>query len=478
LVFRFGQKEIFKPLTRYSVCINAPGWRQWQRIVVKWILRVGYDGVWMDNALEHRCYCANCQDVARSLGLSLSSKPLAQRVWLESYLRYFDELRRLGVKYLGVNYIEVPFQRMVTDSVDLCMIEHCWLGVVRVVWGEVKKLGRWAGFYPQLPDGTKEWTQTNAWLLRLAYAMRGKRGTHFLYGAPFEGYKPQFAHSEPSALLALAEGTAFGGGIAVHVVGSGAAISPFLNDNDLPAHRARQKFFAFVRQHPQLFENLLPWGDVAIVVFPDATEGLMESLLEAQQVFEALQWKGVLIDVLNGETVSERHLRRYPLTIVADKMKTPEWMAKLPLLRSPDPLEESDWRPIAEAHYRRQPLPPLRQTKLSGLVLQKADALRALDLPDGAKVQAAAWANDERIVLHLLNYHVRVGIDYDAQSVMPVPSFAVRLRVPQERKVQRLCLYEVDSGERRDLPFSVSGTQIRFLVPSLRVYAIVEVILQ
>ncbi|MCX7777046.1 MAG: hypothetical protein N2381_03170 [Armatimonadetes bacterium] len=482
LLFRFGQRKEFKPLTRYSMCINAKGWRQWQQTIVRWILKVGYDGVWMENALEHRCYCQNCQAFARSLGLDLSPKTYdlaqraPQRVWLESYLRYFDELMKLGVKYLAVNYIEVPFQRQVTDNVDLCMIEHCWLGIVRVVWGEYKKLGRWTGFYSHLPDGTKDWVQTNSWLLRLAYAMRGKRGTHFLYGAPFTGYKPEFAHSELSSLLALAEGAAFGGGVAVHVVGSGAAISPFLNDNDLPAHRGRQKFFTFARKHRQLFEGLLPAGDVAIVVFQDPKEGMMESLLEAQQVFETLQWKGFLIDVLNGETVSESLLRRYRLVIVAGKPKMPNWMEALPLLRSPDPLQRSDWAPIAEAYQRRQPIPPLRPTKLSDLAMQKVDELRAIDLPEGSKVQAAAWANDRRIVLHMLNYRVPAGLERNIGHAEVVQTLTVRLKVPNGRKVKQARLYEV--GSSRDLPFRQVGTDVHFVVPSLQVYAVAEVILQ
>ncbi|MFA4029491.1 MAG: hypothetical protein GDYSWBUE_000489 [Candidatus Fervidibacterota bacterium] len=437
LVFRFGQREEFKPLTRYSMCINAKGWREWQHIIVRWILKVGYDGVWMDNALEHRCYCQNCQAVASSLGLDLSPKAYdiaqraPQRVWLESYLRYFDELRKLGVGYLAVNYME----------------------------------------------------QTNAWLLRLAYAMRGKRGTHFLYGPPFSR-QPEFVHNENSALLALAEGAAFGGGVAVHVVGASSALvsplfrSPFLYDGDLPANRARKKFFAFAHRHRWLLEGLLPMGDVAILVFPDDIAGASANLLEAQQVFEALQWRGVLVDVLNGEAVPEGLLRRYPLVIVAGKVKLPEWMAKLPLLQSPDPLEQSDWKPIAEAYQRRQPLPPLRVTKLSELAIQKADELRAINLPEGAKVQSAAWGSDERIVLHLLNYRVPVGLNRDAQSVTPVSSVVVRLRIPEGQKAQRLRLYEVDSGEQTDLPFEQTGNRVRFTIPSLRVYAIAEVTLQ
>ncbi|MEM2566837.1 MAG: hypothetical protein QXY85_08475, partial [Candidatus Nitrosocaldus sp.] len=71
-----------------------------------------------------------------------------------------------------------------------------------------------------------------------------------------------------------------------------------------------------------------------------------------------------------------------------------------------------------------------------------------------------------------------VGLYRDAQSVTPVSSVVVQLRIPEGQKAQRLRLYEVDSGEQTDLPFEQTGNRVRFTIPSLRVYAIAEVTLQ
>ena len=472
IYFRMSpDKPSYKPLRRYSMCINVPGWRQWQRLITRWITRLGYDGVWMDNALVHRCLDKYDQQLAKEIGVELTESP--HRVWLESYLRYFNELRNEGARVLAVNYIEIPFQQAVADEVDLVMIEHCWLGVSRLLWWPC---GLWTGFYdlkvPSLrTEGTTEarlWD--NLWLVQLAYAMRGKRGTHFLYGSPAKGHTADFAHNEDSAMLALVEGAAFGGGVAVHVVGSGG--SPFLDDNDLPAHQARRRFFAFAHRHQALYQGLLPAGNVAIVVFPDQE---IEALLEARQVHEALLWHGILVDVLNGDTVSESLLRRYRLVIVPGQPKLPQWMTGLPLLRSPDPLTQADLRPIEEASQHRQKIPPLRRTKLSELAVQRAGGLRALALPEGSFAQASAWANSQRLVLHLLNYYVPIGRD-NTGKVKAVNNIPVSLHMPNGKKVEQVQLYTPDEKQSTPLRFQQSGANLTFNVPALRVYGVCEII--
>src|ERR1041384_766373 len=306
IYFRMGGgSEDVEGMTRYSMCVNNPGWRRWQMIVADWAARVGFDGLWMDNVLVHRCYCKYCQAVAKEMSTDLQHEP--DRVWLESYARYFADLRTTGARrrgsfYLGGNYPELPFQRAVTDDLDLCMVEQVWLGAARILWPG----GVWTGYYPPLPNqkvltnrtrGTSdERSLNNIWLASLAYAMRGERGVHFLSGAP-AGKGPEFAHNEDSAVLALAEGAAFGGGVAVQVTGQ----YPFHSDNDLAAHKARQRFFTFARTHRELYEQLLPAGDVAIVVFPDQDAA---ALVEAEQVHEALLWRGLLVDVLDGDKQS------------------------------------------------------------------------------------------------------------------------------------------------------------------------------
>jgi hypothetical protein len=464
-------------MTRYSMCVNNPSWRRWQMVVTDWIARVGYDGVWMDNVLVHRCYDKYCQAVAKDMGVDLLREP--DRVWLESYLRYFDDLRRAGGSrrqgsfYLGGNYIELPFQRAVTDKLDLCMVEQVWLGAARILWPG----GVWTGFYPPMPNqkvltnrtrGTnEERSLNNVWLAQLSYAMRGEKGVHFLAGAP-AGKGPEFAHNEDSAVLALAEAATFGGGAAVQVVGQ----YPFHSDTDLPAHKARERFFGFARAHSDLYQQLLPAGNVAIVVFPDQEAA---ALVEAQQVHEALLWRGLLVDVLDGDKQNATTLARYSLVIVPGQMNLPQWMKALPLLQSPDPLKPNEVTELKKAYQKERGLPQLRRTKLSDLAVERASSLRAFTLPQNSLIEGCAWANDQRMVLHLLNFHVPIGLT-NGGKVEATGEFSVQLKLPRSKTVRQVRIYSTDGQEIKTIAYEQSGETLKFKVPSVRVYRVCEIV--
>ncbi len=471
-----GGREDDRGLTRYSMCVNHPGWRRWQMLVADWIARVGYDGVWMDNVLVHRCYDKYCQAAAKEMGMDLFREQ--DRVWLESYLRYFDDLRaegsrRRGSFFLGGNYIELPFQRAVTDRLDLCMVEQVWLGAARILWPG----GVWTGYYPPLPDqkvltnrtrGTNEARSfNNLWLAQLAYAMRGERGIHLLAGAP-AGKGAEFAHNEDSATLALAEGAAFGGGVAVQVVGQ----YPFHSDNDAGAHRARERFFTLGRAHRELYEGLLPAGDVAIVVFPDQEAA---ALVEAEQVHEALLWRGLLVDVLDGDKQTAASLARYALVIVPGRPALPPWMKALPLLQGPDPLTPEEVREVKKSYQKSRELPQLRRTKLSDLAIERAGALPALTLPQKSLVEGCAWADDRRMVLHLLNYRTPIGLT-NGGKVEAAGDIAVQLKLPKGKSVREVRAYSIDGREAKAVAFKQSGDTLKFQAAPVRVYEACEIL--
>ncbi|HZT59159.1 MAG TPA: hypothetical protein VFA21_11075 [Pyrinomonadaceae bacterium] len=470
-----GGAEDLEGMTRYSMCVNNPGWRRWQTVVADWAARVGYDGLWMDNVLVHRCYCQYCQAVAKELGTDLSREP--DRVWLESYSRYFKELRATGERrrggfYLGGNYPELPYQRAVTDDLDLAMVEQVWLGAARILWPG----GVWTGFYPAMPNqkvlgartrGTSdERSLNNIWLARLAYAMRGGRGVHFLSGAP-AGKGPEFAHNEDSAVVALAEGAAFGGGVAVQVTGQ----YPFNSDTDIAAHKARQRFFNFARSHRELYEGLLPAGDVAIVVFPD---GDASALVEAEQVEESLLWRGILVDVLDGDKQSAATLSKYGLVVVPGRATLPEWMKPLPTLQSPDPLTPEEVRDVKKTFQRERGEAQIRQTKLAALVAERAANLRALTLPQDSLLEGAAWADAHRMVVHLLNFRTPIGLA-NGGKVAALTNVAVRLRLPKGKTARQVKIYSTDGADEKPITFKQQGDAVEFTVPSVRVYSVCEV---
>ncbi len=332
-------------------------------------------------------------------------------------------------------------------------------------------------YYPPLPDqkvvnnrtrGTNEARSlNNLWVARLAYAMRGERGIHLLAGAP-AGKGPEFAHNEDSATLALAEGATFGGGVAVQVVGQ----YPFHSGNDAGAHQARERFFTFGRAHRELYERLLPAGDVAIVVFPDQEAA---ALVEAQQVHEALLWRGLLVDVLDGDKQSAATLARYGLVIVPGRPVLPPWMKALPLLQGPDPLSPEEVREVKKSYQKSRELPQLRRTKLSDLAIERAAELPALTLPEKSLLEGCAWADDRRVVLHLLNFRTPIGLT-NGGKVAAVGDIAVRLKLPQGKSVREVRTYSTDGREAKTVAFKQSGDTLKFLAAPVRVYEVCEII--
>lgn len=472
-----GGGEDTEGMTRYSMCVNNPSWRRWQMVVTDWAARTGYDGLWMDNVLVHRCYCKYCQAVAKDMGTDLARD--ADRVWLESYARYFRDLRTEGSRlhsgtfFLGGNYPELPLQRAVTDDLDVAMVEQVWLGAARILWPG----GTWTGFYPAMPNAKVLGARTrgtdadgslnNIWLASLSYAMRGARGVHLLAGAP-ANKGAEFAHNEDSALLALAEGQTFGGGVAVQVTGQ----YPFNSDNDLPAHRARKRFFAFARAHRELYEGLLPAGDVAIIVYPD---GDASALVEAEQVQEALLWRGILVDVLDGDKQTAATLSKYGLVVVPGRTALPDWMKPLPVLQSPDPLTPEEVRDVKKNFQRDRSTPQIRQTKLTALAVERADSLRAMTLPQGSLVQASVWGDARRMVVHLLNFRTPIGLA-NGGKVAAVPNVAVRLRLPKGKTARQVRVYSTDAPEEaKAVEFRQKGDAVEFTLPSLRVYSVCDV---
>ncbi|HKG12465.1 MAG TPA: hypothetical protein VKB12_03975, partial [Pyrinomonadaceae bacterium] len=421
--------------------------------------------------------CKYCQAAAKESGTDLTRD--ADRVWLESYSRYFKDLRSTGSRrrgsfFLGGNYPELPFQRAVTDDLDVAMVEQVWLGAARILWPG----GVWTGFYPAMPNakvldartrGTDaERSLNNVWLASLSYAMRGARGVHFLAGAP-ANKGAEFAHNEDSALLALAEAQAFGGGVAVQVTGQ----YPFNSDNDLPAHRARKRFFDFARAHRELYEGLLPAGDVALLVFPD---GDASALVEAEQVYATLLWRGILVDVMDGDKQTAATLSKYGLVVVPGRAALPEWMKSLPILQSPDPLTPEEIRDVKKTFQRERSAPQLRRTKLAALAAERAESLRALTLPQGSLLQASAWGDARKTVVHLLNFRTPIGLA-NGGKVAAVPNVNARLKLPKGKAARQVRVYSTDAPEdAKAVAFKQKGDAVEFTLPPVRVYALCEVI--
>ncbi len=496
--FKWGPKKPhYAPFTRYTVCASNPDWKQWCRIFTRWIARCGYDGLWIDNAVEQRCYCRHCQELAAALGAPL--KPpnpkagdaekmmnvrAAQAAWLQAHLRLWDELRGEGEKIrpgfrIYVNYIELPDNPVVTDHVELCMIEHCWLGVARLLWPG----GLWPGAYPAMPNLNVLNNRTqpspeprgfdNVWAHQLSFAMRGGRGVHWLYGAPAKSSEPAFEHNADTALLALAEAAAFGGGNAASIVTGDPYSRPEANTG---ATAARRRFFGdFVPKHRALYEGLRPAGDVAVLVFPNQPAAWM---INAQKVHEALLWSGVLCAVIDGGRTDEKTLRSFRHVLAPGRPTLPDWMSKLDIVRDDDPITEEECRAVAQAYQNKKPMPPLRESAMVRFCREKPAAEAAVLGLQAGKAQAALWTGEGRLVLHVVNYAVPIGRGNEGK-VAPLRNIQVRLRLPAGTgKVASVQAWSPERTEAAQVMFAQDADRLNMTLDLLRICEMCEIIVE
>jgi hypothetical protein len=91
-----------------------------------------------------------------------------------------------------------------------------------------------------------------------------------------------------------------------------------------------------------------------------------------------------------------------------------------------------------------------------------------------AKVRVNAFAEPggKRYVVHFVNYNVPLGVEAKEPEVLaPID---VALRLPTGAEGVKLTCYDPE-GEAADLPAKAEGKLLRFTLPSLRVYKVVEI---
>lgn len=129
----------FTPLDmhRWAPCCNNPHYRQWQRVVVSQIARVGYDGVFVDNCILN-CYCRHCQDKFR--------RWLAQRYTPKDLERHFGtpDASQLSLAHRGSRLAwvkeEPTFREFLKETLSAQELVK-WLGTPDVETARIEEGG-------------------------------------------------------------------------------------------------------------------------------------------------------------------------------------------------------------------------------------------------------------------------------------------------------------------------------------------------
>jgi hypothetical protein len=339
-----------------------------------------------------------------------------------------------------------------------------------------------------------------------------------------------YRHNPDSALLLHAEVAAFGGGAGIDM-----QLRVYYQDYDgeaapfrLELRALSQQFFQFVDQHRDLYECLWSYGEVGLA-YHDIRSGI-ENHNEIFELAQGLASHGVLWGLLTEECCNAVNLARYKILIYHDVERIAESEAQallnfvqnggLLIVSGSDAGTVGQWTGytrfyigMLDEFFRLRAAnsstvwPPVY---LSGTQVQAYDIElgRLISVPAGTltvhqviqwseayfaekvtsrqlgvfsnlftpameRMRVAAWAGQEKLILHLVNYNVPLGKE-NRDQVEILSSIEVKVKLPTVWVPSSVQLYTPEAvGSSGELAFSVTPDGvITFVIPALHIYEI------
>jgi hypothetical protein len=499
--------KAYKPMFRWTNCINNPSWRAYQQWVTEEVARLGIDGFFVDNAGTEHCYCPHCQakfadwlrsrytgaEIDELFGGDLSLAPDWRKgtdlrtaetnlFWQESIHEFLADVKRWGSAIHGsffvypnglhrrAHYIATRFR-----DCDLAMDENS-TGEYGTHPGMIQSHVI-AGIYN---------THVNDNILSYKFATGA--GTRCRVNLLCRSGYPR---SEPGELganantgsLGIAESAAFGGGGCY--LNRGPLQSPWLNP-------VRATWNAFLADNRDLYEGKYPYGQVGIFtpVWPQYFND-RATVSGAGYVLQALGESHILCDLMTERILTPEWLARYPAVVVpfVRIMSESQRRALIDYAQAGGKLIVLGNDVAALDRFGRERAPALVQELLDAATardpasiagaLEQGGALADMPLcqPDVAElVRMSAYVNDPNapteMTLHLVNYAVRLGLKHD--EVESVEELELSVPLPPDTTATSAVLKCPGSA---DVDLTVTE-DAKIIVPRLDIYGLVHIALK
>ena len=520
--FTKGYYPPFRTNHRCAACWRTDGWRTWLSEVVRFAARCGHDGVFVDNANSQRCMCTRCLAAFREfLGKRFTperarrffgdvspdkitfptereqrSTPLyaeMQRYWCETVREELAELKDVGTAELGREFIIFPnggrptfIQRALMDT-DFVMFE--------------KSHGEY-GTHPGLVlspviEGVKlRAYNDNIFEHKFVQCLRRRVRPIILSRAGWPSRPPWRMMNPNAARLGMAECGAFSGG-------GGFLLRPYFG----VYHDALNEYRRFFETHPSLYAGFDSYAQVAVLACPEQSWlGNAAHLASVRVLTRALTKAHVLFDYVSEARLTEAVLRRYTTVVAAELRVVPDGQL-LALTRYVEKggrlLLAGDFATLDDAKAERKPAAAERAALLAvpegtqrawgrgivrrcptvetvpGVLGTAASVLSCPDAQVGPHVKVNAFRTVReapgRLVVHVVNYNVPLGIDADP----PTPVAGIELSIPLPEGTQAALARVHAPEEARPAPVAVrtANGRARLRLPTLRIYRVVELTL-
>lgn len=456
-------------VTYAGLCWNSPHARALLKSMLKLAVGTGLDGVMVNYNYRWNCACPYCAaDFRRWLGDHYSAAELRARFGIADLPAHRFEtiegaipgypatnaapLAREAARWAAVAYkrafdeIFIQYGRSLKKNLIVATWNH--LGDISIseeraflpleLWGRGENYFWYSGGYG--PTKLAEGKLGDGWLDCL-YVRELGGGKPFMLGK----YEPVRMRNS------VAEGLATGG--------SGMGL--YMNIAVPEGYKALAEYLRFPRRYPELFDGMDPAADCALVWPREAVQG------------GDRQAAGLFRDV--GRLLSERHL---VFEVLADGRADSNRLARYRTVIVPE-MEKMPASLRAALDARRQ---------AGGLVLTVADTNALAALPETGcgvdapwTVKAMLWRGKGRLALHLVNYNrdeekaAALPKNPAAECPVPADNIACLLELPPRSSVSGVRYFTPESGKPAALPFEAREGSVRFRVPRVEVYGVVEI---
>ncbi len=498
----------YAPMFRYSNCPNNPDYRVWHQWIVEEAARAGLDGVFVDNGGSLRCYCEHCRegfdawlrdrytgaeiaglfggDTSMQADLAAGDLRAAetQLFWQESIHQHLQRIREWGSAIRGSFYIypnglhgRAHFMGTRYREADLGMDENS------------------SGAFGGHPGIARRHVVAGLYMRNLNSTMFSFRwapaigSTCRVSMMPYAGYpvsdQANLGGNANTGYLGLAEAAAFGGG------GTYLMYRPLTNAWMAPV---REEMNAFFERNADLYADRYPWGQVAI--FAPALPSYFNdrgSEETARAALDLLSARGLLVDLLSENTLSQEALSRYELVVLPRvRILSESQMAAFVgyanaggrLVIIGEDTAERDHLGRDRAEIARAPLLQCAEAVLPGALTQLEQGGTALPTPlrddtAGDLLRFAAyvddWSEPRELTVHAVNYDVDIGTIND--RVGAHEDLRLTIPLPDGTRATSATLHAPGADDLA-LPITAQADAIQVTLPRFDIYAFVEVDLE
>ena len=510
----------FKTNHRFAACWRSEGWRTWLCEVVRFVAKCGYDGAFVDNGRSQRCHCPRCLNAFQKyLEQQYSPKQAEElfgitsfadvkfpergdtlleaernRFWCNTTREQLATLKSVGTEELGREFIVFPnggdpkaIQRSLPDT-DFVMFEKSH-GDYGTHPGQVTA--------PLFQGVTLRAYNNNIFEYKFVQCLRQRVKPIILSRAGYPRSPPERFLNPNAARLGMAECGAFSGGGAF-------LLRPYFGIY----HDALNEYRRFFETHPQLYAGLETYAPVAVLACPEQQWfGNPTHLNAVRLLTERLTSAHVLFDYISEFRLQEDVLKKYPSIIATDlRVVSHDHLAALEsyvkhgghlivvgqfaaqdeTLKSRSNVDNPFLTLTRESPHNPAPLGRGRVTTLAQIETvptSLGEAASVLTCPDevlGAQVKTNAFRSlaqtPARIVVHLVNYNVPLGVD--AAPPVPVHNIQLKLPLPPDHRAVSAKFFTPTHNTPRQLPINHSQNRVHITIPQLNIYGVTEIILE